>query len=105
MGRRDRIVTGALGFAAVEVAVELVEPAARDLDPNTVPGLEAMARHTGGNGKFVNPMGLQYHLVLERFTVARADDAFGDVYGRAIGRHIAELDGEIRIHRRTGSVP
>jgi len=37
-----------------------------------------------------------------RIAIFRAEDSFGDVDGRTVGRHIDELGGEVGVHRGGG---
>jgi len=56
LARRHQHAVVAEWLAVVGVTVEMREITAGHLDPDAVPDGETVARHPGGDGKFVNPI-------------------------------------------------
>ena len=101
LASRNQLVIFTERLAGVWVAIEVWKVAARDLHPDAVPRSKKVAHYPDGNRKFIYFVGFQHHFAFERFSVARPDDAFGNINSRTIGRHVAKLNRKISVYCRT----
>ena len=86
------------GLASVQIAVETREIAARNFQAKTMAGAEQVAGGQQIDGERIDLAGNERRGRFLGATITGAKNAFGDVYGRTIGKDIDKFGGEISIH-------
>ena len=101
--RCERVACGGVAteiwtlVAGIEVAVEAGKIAARDFETQSVAFFEDVAGGPEVDREFVDFAGRDERRMFLRFSMAGADDAFGEVLREAVGPDVDEFRSEVGV--------